>query len=214
MHVCKHTGHFIVVARYPFAIVSVTMPIPLSVSGPRFDSVESFFLCNLLIPPPLSFSYTLSPWVQSLADHFPSITFSFLPFFSPYLHFFPHFCPHFFLSSPPAFLLFFFLLLFSHSFYFFFSSCFLFFFPFLLLFFLSFLLLFFLLISFSSIFLIVFFSFTPFSFFLVHFFAKGAAPNACPTPHYSKKSWGEHSDTYIYAICYACGSSSHWAGED
>ena len=116
----------------PFRVWSVTpsQPLPLSVSRPRFDSVESFFFfCPRLPPPPpppppLSlFQLDFKSWHAFnpyQTPFFPSFALLFSPSF---------FCPPLISSSPfpmPSFL-------FSQSF----SSYFLFFFPFLLLFFLS-----------------------------------------------------------------------------
>ena len=103
-------------------------PISFSVSGPRLDSVESFFIFYFFVPPlpppppppppPPSLSARLQvlAWVQSPPDpNFCITLFLFFPSFSPLLHFFPLlFLPSFnvILPFPLPFFLFFFLLYF------------------------------------------------------------------------------------------------------
>ena len=133
--------------------------LSLSISGPRFDSVESsffFFFFSLLF----FFSLSLSArWFNTY--QIPILFLSSFSFFPSLALFFPFWSSS---NFPLAFLLFFFLLFFSHSIP---SSCFL----------------------FSSPFCCFSFSLSSLSSFL-----PPPCPNACPTPpHYSfKKSWGEH----------------------
>ena len=176
-------------------------PISISVSGPRFDSVESYlcFSSSFFPPPFLKSWHGFSPWTSPLFPYH-----SLFPFFSPLLHFFfsppfsSFFCPPIIISSSPfspvSFLFLSPILLpfFSSSSFFFFLFFFLFvsFFP---LSFFSFLLLFFSLfppfilfswllppfpfLSFFHVYVVVFLlalqSFFPSNLF--HLFAKGAA---------------------------------------
>ena len=126
-------GPYRVIVHYPFAIVSIEL-LPLSVSGPKFDSVESLFFSSFFSP--LFFSASLflldikNPGMGS-NQSLPYPNFFSYHIFPPLLHLF--FCLPLISSSRfplPSFLYPFF----SYSFLSFSSSCFLFIFPFLLLF--------------------------------------------------------------------------------